>query len=154
MEVYGEKGGLEGLLADKTLRKGVFAVMLSRYVCKKGRETVEPARVFRAAGLLVDDDGEGEEDGLVDGEKVDAAVKNGLKYVGECMLILFGLTSWMELAQQPLVLLVSLKPLSGFLVQPSRTSPLGTKKDLCRDRKTDRAKRSGPSDLVEPLFLH
>lgn len=82
VEVFGGKG-VEGLMGDKGLRRGVFAVMVSRYVCKKGRETVEPGRAFRAAGLLVDGDGK---DGLVDGEKVEVARRNGLKYLEGCML--------------------------------------------------------------------
>ena len=74
---------------DVGVGKGVYAVMVSRYVCKAGRETVVPREVLLAAGLLVsvpDRVGEGGEVGLVAADKVEEAVKDGLRYVEGCML--------------------------------------------------------------------
>lgn len=83
-------GGPGAVLRDGSLRKGVFAVMVSRYVCKAGRETVPPRKVLEAAGLLVPQggkEGEAAADGLLAAEFVDEAVKSGLQYVSECMMV-------------------------------------------------------------------
>lgn len=83
-------GGPAAVLRDGALRKGVFAVMVSRYVCKAGRETVPPRRVLEAAGLLVPQggkEGEAAADGLLAAEFVDEAVKSGLRYMSECMMV-------------------------------------------------------------------
>ncbi len=50
--------------------------MVTRYVCKAGRETVAPRTVLEAAGWL----GHGEQ-----ADHVGKAVESGLQYVGECM---------------------------------------------------------------------
>ncbi|GKZ25472.1 hypothetical protein AbraIFM66951_005638 [Aspergillus brasiliensis] len=53
----GGGGGPAAVLADEKLRKGVLAVLVSRYVVKCGRVTVSPVDVFKRAGLLVDEHG-------------------------------------------------------------------------------------------------
>ncbi|GLA62001.1 hypothetical protein AtubIFM54640_002537 [Aspergillus tubingensis] len=49
-------GGPTAVLTDWNIRKGVLAVLVSRYVVKAGKVTVPPVEVFKRAGLLVDDD--------------------------------------------------------------------------------------------------
>ena len=84
-------GGPAAVLADQSLKRGVYAVMVTRYVCKAGRATVAPAAVLEAAGLLVPGKGvqvaeKGEHGaGLMVAGDVGVAVKSGLQYVGGCM---------------------------------------------------------------------
>ncbi|KAI3012773.1 hypothetical protein CBS147346_514 [Aspergillus niger] len=60
MEVDLLGGGPAAVLRDEKLRKGVLAVLVSRYVVKAGRVTVPPVEVFKRAGLLIGIDDEGE----------------------------------------------------------------------------------------------
>ncbi|PYH67970.1 acyl-CoA thioesterase [Aspergillus vadensis CBS 113365] len=53
-------GGPTAVLTDRELRKGVLAVLVSRYVVKAGRVTVPPVEVLKRAGLLVHGDDEDE----------------------------------------------------------------------------------------------
>lgn len=65
MEVDLLGGGPAAVLRDEKLRKGVLAVLVSRYVVKAGRVTVPPVEVFKRAGLLIgggDDDEEKKDD--------------------------------------------------------------------------------------------
>jgi hypothetical protein len=82
-------GGPAAVLADAGLKRAVYAVMVTRYVCKAGRETVAPAAVLEAAGLLVPGAGVaekgGRDAGLMVASDVGIAVKSGLQYVGGCM---------------------------------------------------------------------
>ncbi|KAM7211071.1 hypothetical protein V8F06_013549, partial [Rhypophila decipiens] len=81
--------GPAALIKDEKLRKGVFAVMVTRYVFKAGREGVAPEIVLRAAGLMRDGDSEKQPTGggeWIDGESVKMAVRTGLEYVAGCML--------------------------------------------------------------------
>ncbi|KAM7196681.1 hypothetical protein V8F33_006021 [Rhypophila sp. PSN 637] len=81
-------GGPAALIKDEKLRKGVFAVMVTRYVFKAGREGVAPEIVLRAAGLMRDGDSEKQHEGgeWIDGERVKMAVRTGMEYVDGCML--------------------------------------------------------------------
>ena len=74
LEVF---GGPTAALSDSSLKRGVYAVMLTRYVCKAGRETVAPKVVLEAAGLL---------DREENADRVGKPVASGMQYVGECML--------------------------------------------------------------------
>lgn len=84
-------GGPGCVLGDKALKSNVYAILVSRYVIKAGRETVLPRNLLTAAGLLLSvekglDDrlqGVGE---LLTTNHVDRAIENGLRYVRECML--------------------------------------------------------------------
>ncbi|GLA28324.1 hypothetical protein AnigIFM63326_005896 [Aspergillus niger] len=60
MEVDLLGGGPAAVLRDEKLRKGVLAMLVSRYVVKAGRVTVPPVEVFKRAGLLIGIDDEGE----------------------------------------------------------------------------------------------
>ncbi|KAK4139719.1 putative capsule polysaccharide biosynthesis [Dichotomopilus funicola] len=85
-------GGPGAVLGDPSLKRSVYAVMVTRYVCKAGRVTVEPAAVLEAAGLLVAGataqgaEKEKHEAGLVAAGDVEIAVKHGIQYVGDCMV--------------------------------------------------------------------
>ncbi|KAK4153962.1 hypothetical protein C8A00DRAFT_33294 [Chaetomidium leptoderma] len=88
-------GGPGSVLGDQKLRRCVYAAMVTRYVCKAGRETVAPAAVLEAAGLLVVvpgakvvADGEPSHDitSLLAADYVSKAVESGMQYVGECMV--------------------------------------------------------------------
>ncbi|KAK8015926.1 thioesterase atnL [Apiospora marii] len=90
--VCGLKGGPAAVLKDDTLRRKVFAVMVSKYVFKAGRATVAPAEVFGAAELLLSGD---EKSGVKDGKKggellsadeVKKVVQDGMQFVQDCML--------------------------------------------------------------------
>jgi hypothetical protein len=70
-------GGPAGVLGDSGVRRSVYAVMVTRYVCKAGRETVAPKTVLEASGLL---------DGGKEADDVSKAVESGMKYVRECMV--------------------------------------------------------------------
>jgi hypothetical protein len=78
--------GPAAVLADSSLKRGVYAVMVTRYVCKAGRATVAPAAVLEAAGLLVPGAGKELGAGLMGAGDVGVAVESGLEYVGDCML--------------------------------------------------------------------
>ncbi|KAM7210522.1 hypothetical protein V8F06_014095 [Rhypophila decipiens] len=80
------QGGPAALIRDEKLRTGVFAVMVTRYVFKTGREGVSPETVLRTAGLLGDDSGKGGEGEWLDEDGVKMAVKNGMEYVAGCVL--------------------------------------------------------------------
>ncbi|KAL2018209.1 hypothetical protein VTK56DRAFT_1182 [Thermocarpiscus australiensis] len=85
-------GGPGAVLGDPSLKRSVYAVMVTRYVCKAGRETVAPAAVLEAAGLLVAGPGvqgaekEKHDAGLLAADDVGMAVKRGMQYVGDCMV--------------------------------------------------------------------
>ncbi|KAL2132504.1 hypothetical protein VTI74DRAFT_3723 [Chaetomium olivicolor] len=81
-------GGPGAVLRDASLRRAVFAVMLSKYVCKAGRETVAPTVVLEAAGLLVSEGPANKKDytALLAADDVEKALKSGMQYVCECML--------------------------------------------------------------------
>ncbi|RAH53800.1 hypothetical protein BO85DRAFT_480970 [Aspergillus piperis CBS 112811] len=76
-------GGPTAVLTDWNLRRGVLAVLVSRYVVKAGRVTVPPVEVFKLAGLLVDDDDNGitHDDG--DRSVSNVEEKEGVSLVGE-----------------------------------------------------------------------
>ncbi|KAL2121368.1 hypothetical protein VTJ04DRAFT_5395 [Mycothermus thermophilus] len=84
-------GGPSAVLQDANLRRAVYAVMVTRYVCKSGRQTVAPAVVLEAAGLLVSEScGQSQEKGsansaLLSAEIVEKAVRSGMNYVVQCM---------------------------------------------------------------------
>ncbi|KAK4212526.1 hypothetical protein QBC37DRAFT_424705 [Rhypophila decipiens] len=82
------QGGPAALIKDDKLRKGVFAVMVTRYVFKAGREGVAPEIVLRAAALMRDGDSGKQHEGgeWIDGESVNMVVRTGLEYVAGCML--------------------------------------------------------------------
>ncbi|KAM7189560.1 hypothetical protein V8F20_010099 [Naviculisporaceae sp. PSN 640] len=83
------EGGPAALIRDEKLKRGVFAVLVSRYVFKAGRESLSPETVLKASGLLSDDKAGKFEEGAgewIDGEKVQRAVGNGLEYVKSCMM--------------------------------------------------------------------
>ena len=84
-------GGPAAVLGDTGLRRCVYAVMVTRYVCKAGRETVKPAAVLEAAGLLVSGAGaevteKGGDAGLLAADDVGVVVKSGMQYVNDCMV--------------------------------------------------------------------
>ncbi|KAK6223367.1 hypothetical protein LQW54_000484 [Pestalotiopsis sp. IQ-011] len=86
------RGGPQALFAkgaEEKLRRSVFAVLVTRFVFKAGRETVMPEQVLRESGLLLDDAecalGGGQEEKMLDGGSVEGAVKAGLEYVAHCM---------------------------------------------------------------------
>lgn len=86
------RGGPQALFgkgADEKLRRSVYAVLVTRFVFKAGRETVMPEQVLRESGLLLGDEecalGGGQDEKMLDGEGVEAAVKVGLEYVAHCM---------------------------------------------------------------------
>ena len=82
-------GGPAAVLGEPTLRRCVYATMVTRYVCKAGRETVLPKTVLEAAGLLVSE-AHGADRGshaeFLAGDQVDQGVESGMRYVRECML--------------------------------------------------------------------
>ncbi|KAK7909277.1 thioesterase atnL [Apiospora marii] len=90
--VCGLKGGPAAVLKDDTLRRKVFAVMVSKYVFKAGRATVAPAEVFGAADLLLSgDEKSGAKDGkkggeVLSAEEVEKVVQDGMQFVRDCML--------------------------------------------------------------------
>ncbi|KAK7937715.1 uncharacterized protein PG986_014583 [Apiospora aurea] len=90
--VCGLKGGPAAVLKDDRLRRKVFAIMVSKYVFKAGRATVEPAAVFGAAGLLLSDGGkdvrakDGKAEDIVSAGEVDKIVQEGMQFVRDCML--------------------------------------------------------------------
>jgi len=76
--LLGEKGTIAGpaeLLRDDKLRKGIFAVLVSRYVVRVGRVKVTPVELLRAAGI-----------GGFEEVEVEEARLRGLDYVKNCML--------------------------------------------------------------------
>lgn len=80
------EGGPDALIRDEKLKRGVFAVLISRYVFKCGRESIPPETVLRASGLLsTGNTRECDDGGWMDGEKVQRAVESGLEYVKACM---------------------------------------------------------------------
>lgn len=86
------RGGPQALFekgADEKLRRSVYAVLVTRFVFKAGRETVMPEQVLRESGLLLDEEecalGGGQDERMLDGESVEAVVKAGLEYVAHCM---------------------------------------------------------------------
>ncbi|KAL1839675.1 hypothetical protein VTJ49DRAFT_1285 [Mycothermus thermophilus] len=85
-------GGPAAVLQDWSLRRCVYAVLVTRYVCKgKARKTFAPAAVLATAGLLVSGvgtPGEKESGGgqLLTADIVEKAVKSGMEYVGGCMV--------------------------------------------------------------------
>lgn len=85
-------GGPAAVLGDPSLKRCVYAVMVTRYVCKAGRETVAPAAVLEASGLLVAGaraqvaEKEEHDAGLLAADDVGIAMKSGMQYVGDCML--------------------------------------------------------------------
>ncbi|KAI4595324.1 hypothetical protein KJ359_006998 [Pestalotiopsis sp. 9143b] len=86
------RGGPQALFAkgaDDGLRRSVYAVLVTRFVFKAGRETVLPEQVLRESGLLLNDEdrslGGGKDEKMPDRESFEAAVKAGLEYVAHCM---------------------------------------------------------------------
>ena len=82
-------GGPAAVLGESSLRKCVYATMVTRYVCKAGRETVLPKTVLEAAGLLVCEAHEadnGSHGAFLTADQVDQGVESGMRYVRECML--------------------------------------------------------------------
>ncbi|KAK8091786.1 hypothetical protein PG997_002147 [Apiospora hydei] len=90
--VCGLKGGPAAVLKDEKLRRKVFAIMVSKYVFKAGRATVEPAEVFGAAGLLLLNGGKdavakgGKKEDILSAGEVDKIMQEGMKFVRDCML--------------------------------------------------------------------
>ncbi|BCS05486.1 acyl-CoA thioesterase [Aspergillus luchuensis] len=76
-------GGPTAVLIDGNLRRGVLAVLVSRYVVKAGRVTVPPVEVFKRAGLLVDDDDNGITHNDGDRSASNVEEKEGGSLVGE-----------------------------------------------------------------------
>ncbi|KAI0141941.1 hypothetical protein BJ166DRAFT_90756 [Pestalotiopsis sp. NC0098] len=89
VEGTGGPQALFGKGADEKLRRSVYAVLVTRFVFKAGRETVMPEQVLRESGLLLDDEkcalGSGQDEKMLDGGSVEAVVKAGLEYVAHCM---------------------------------------------------------------------
>ncbi|KAL2267376.1 hypothetical protein VTJ83DRAFT_4653 [Remersonia thermophila] len=87
-------GGPAAALQDASLRRTIYAVMVTRYVCKsKGRKTVAPASVLKHAGLLVKavgtpgvDKADPLDAQLLAPSAVETAVKAGMEYVRDCMV--------------------------------------------------------------------
>ncbi len=82
-------GGPVAVLGESSLRRCVYATMVTRYVCKAGRETVLPKIVLEAAGLLVSAPHEADKKGdgaFLTADQVDEGVESGMRYVRGCML--------------------------------------------------------------------
>jgi hypothetical protein len=76
------RGGPMAVVRDEKVRKSVFAVLLSKYVVKLGRTTVNPEVLLSAAGLFEKQSGEN----LTSVSAVEEARLNGIDYVKHCMI--------------------------------------------------------------------
>lgn len=88
----GSGSGPAAFLRDEKVRRGIYAVLVSRYVFKRGREGIAPETVLLASGLLRRDSeksGAGDErdtEEWMDGDMVQRTVKSGMEYLAGCML--------------------------------------------------------------------
>jgi len=65
------------VLKDEGMRRATYAILVSRYVVRTGRDKVAPEVLLRAAGMLSGDDGEA---ASVEKERL-----AGLEYLTSCM---------------------------------------------------------------------